>query len=116
VTKTLEELRKRGEIGHSLEAAVRLAASGPLADVLAARRALLPEICIVSRVELVAAGAVEATSAVPGLGVAARRIEGTKCARCWNYRPDVGERREHPALCGRCASVVTAGDVPAAAS
>ncbi len=114
VTKTLEDLRKRGEIGHSLEASVQLAAAGALADVLTARRALLPEIFIVSRVELVAAGAIPATTA--GLGVAARRIEGAKCARCWNYRPDVGDRREFPALCGRCAAVVAAGDVPAASS
>ena len=34
------------------------------------------------------------------LGVAP--ADGTKCARCWNYSPLVGNDPEHPLLCERC--------------
>ncbi|HET9645054.1 MAG TPA: zinc finger domain-containing protein, partial [Burkholderiaceae bacterium] len=27
-----------------------------------------------------------------------------KCERCWHWRDDVGNVREHPTLCGRCVS------------
>ncbi len=29
---------------------------------------------------------------------------GDKCERCWHWRDDVGDDRDHPALCGRCVS------------
>jgi isoleucyl-tRNA synthetase len=114
VTKALEGLRQRGEIGHSLEAHVRLAAGGALADLLGSRRSILPEIFIVSQVDLLPADAFPAASPVPGLGLEVSRVTGAKCARCWNYRSDVGRERRYPTLCGRCAGVVAAGDVPAA--
>jgi isoleucyl-tRNA synthetase len=114
VTKTLEALRKKGDIGHSLEAEVRLAAGGALGELLAGRRTLLPEIFIVSRVELLAPGALDGPSSVPGLAVAAERVHAEKCARCWTYRADVGSDRRFPALCARCARVLAAADVSAA--
>jgi len=42
------------------------------------------------------------------LAVEAAHADGEKCARCWNWRPDVGART--PEVCGRCASVL-AGEV-----
>ena len=34
------------------------------------------------------------------------RAPGTKCARCWLYREDVGSSKEHPAICARCAEAL----------
>jgi isoleucyl-tRNA synthetase len=109
VTKALEELRQRGEIGQSLEARVRIAAHGTLASQLAAHDALLPDVFIVSAVELVTAPAAGAE-----LAVEVARVGGERCARCWCYRADVGSNRRFPPLCGRCARVLVAADVPAA--
>lgn len=35
--------------------------------------------------------------------------EGTKCDRCWNYSPTVGQNSEHPLICDRCVDAL-AGD------
>jgi isoleucyl-tRNA synthetase len=110
VTKTLEGLRSRGIIGHSLEADIQLAAAGPAAGVLAAHRGLLAEIFIVSRVTLVSEGAL-GTALPPGVTVAAKRVEGEKCPRCWNYRDDGGRDATVPALCGRCVDVLASTPV-----
>ncbi len=112
VTKTLEELRQRGRIRHSLEAAVQLSAEGQLEALLTEHRALLEDVFIVSRVDLLPPGALDAPEFVPGLRVAADRAQGTKCARCWNYRTDVGKDASFPALCARCARVVRQAPEP----
>ncbi len=31
---------------------------------------------------------------------------GKKCARCWVYREEVGEKPDHPTLCARCVAVL----------
>ncbi len=111
VTKALEPLRRAGEIGHSLEARVRLAAGGELGQLLASRRALLADVFIVSQVELVAPGALTGESPLPGLAGAVDRAAGTKCARCWTWRTDVGADARFPSVCGRCARVLGSGDV-----
>ncbi|MEO6028428.1 MAG: isoleucine--tRNA ligase [Candidatus Binatia bacterium] len=106
VTKTLEGLRSAGAIGHSLEADVQIAAAEPVATVLASHRALLAEIFIVSRVTLVAEAALSSTLLAPGVKVAAQRVAGEKCPRCWNYRDDAGRDPAVPAMCARCVDVV----------
>jgi isoleucyl-tRNA synthetase len=114
VTKTIEGLRQRGEVGHSLEARVLLAAEEPLATLLASRRERLAEIFIVSQVELRGPGEVSGESPVEGLRVAAERAEGEKCARCWNWKTDVGSDPRVPTVCGRCARVLASADTRAA--
>jgi len=116
VTKTLEGLRQRGEIRHSLEADVQLAADGALRELLAQRHDLLAAVFIVSRVDLVPAGSLPGPELLPGLAVAARRVEGTKCPRCWNYRFDVGSDPRSPGVCGRCAGVLAASGAAVPAS
>ena len=86
-------------------------AAGPFTIL---RRALLPDVFIVSRVELLPAGALPTPSAVPGLAVEVARAAGEKCLRCWNYRADVGSERGLPVLCGRCARVPAAAEASAA--
>ncbi|HEY2388285.1 MAG TPA: isoleucine--tRNA ligase [Candidatus Binatia bacterium] len=114
VTKTIEGLRQRGEVGHSLEVRVLLAADEPLATLLASWRERLAEIFIVSQVELRGPGEVSGESPVAGLRVAAERAEGDKCARCWNWKTDVGSDARVPTVCGRCARVLASADTRAA--
>ena len=48
---------------------------------------------------------------IPGLSLAvvpAQALGWKKCERCWLWSPRVGEDREHPTLCERCAPVVRA--------
>ena len=35
-----------------------------------------------------------------------QKAEGDKCGRCWKVLPEVGENKEHPTLCIRCAEAV----------
>jgi isoleucyl-tRNA synthetase len=109
VTKALEPLRKEGTIGHSLEAEVTLTTNGTLGDVLEAHRGLLADVFIVSRVDLRSTGGAAGGDAE--VAVDAKRAGGTKCARCWNYRSDVGVDAAQPLVCGRCARVLAASAV-----
>jgi len=101
VTKALEEKRREGVLGQSLEARVRL--SAPPAD-LAVLSGLgergLCEVFIVSQVEVVAGKG--------QLAVEIERAGGAKCGRCWNWAETVGTFADHPELCGRCHPVVVA--------
>ncbi len=109
VTKALEEARKAGRIGHSLEACVRLAfpREGSLGELIGPRLADLPMLFIVSQVQIVSDLDPALESAIlPGLRLSVDRAEGGKCARCWNYRPSVGTIAEHPSICGPCAAVL----------
>jgi isoleucyl-tRNA synthetase len=107
VTRTLEPLRQRGEIRHSLEAHVALEGTDGLGTLLADHRDRLAELFIVSQVDIVAPGTLgDGTDALPGLRVAARRVGGTRCPRCWTYKTDVGSNARFPELCGRCAGVL----------
>ena len=109
VTKSLEEARRAGTIGHPLEAKVILAADDKLAPLLSSLASELPALLIVSQVEVGAPlGDSDASPLLPGLRVQVQRARGPKCERCWNYREDVGSDPSHPGLCGRCLSVVKA--------
>ncbi len=107
VTKSLEEARQSGLIGHSLDACVRLASSDGLRPLLEEQRSDLPALFIVSQVELNAPlGDEQASPLLPELKVAVESARGAKCERCWNFREDVGSDPDHPTLCARCARVV----------
>ena len=43
---------------------------------------------------------------VPGVAVVPERADGEKCERCWKVLPEVGHRKDHSTLCGRCADAV----------
>ncbi|NBS84947.1 MAG: hypothetical protein EBS59_09710, partial [Verrucomicrobia bacterium] len=44
-----------------------------------------------------------------GIEVAVFPADGAKCDRCWKHSESVGQKKEHPTLCGRCAEVVSTG-------
>jgi isoleucyl-tRNA synthetase len=100
ITRSLEEKRKSGDIGHSLDARVRVevpAEEFALLDSLG--RESMAAICIVSQFEYVAGQRIS----VEVLGTL-----GGKCGRCWNYSESVGSHTDHPDLCERCHMVVAA--------
>ncbi|HYB98457.1 MAG TPA: isoleucine--tRNA ligase [Candidatus Limnocylindrales bacterium] len=99
VTKALEEQRRAGILGQSLEARVQLASSGRDAELLTelGEKALC-ELLIVSQVELV--------HGVGDIEVAVERARGGKCGRCWKFSESVGTHGDHPELCDRCHGVV----------
>jgi isoleucyl-tRNA synthetase len=110
VTKALEDARKEGRIGHSLDACVRLSfeTDGELGTLLGSRLSELPTLLIVSQVERTEdLGADAESPIVPGLRIAVTRATGQKCARCWNYRTSVGAVARHPTICAPCVSALS---------
>jgi len=102
VSKVLEESRRQGVIGSSLEAALTLTPGNERAERLLKKyEAQLPWIFIVSKCTL-APVSDEAAEAEAGLVVQVERASGKKCVRCWNYRESVGQSTEHPTICRRC--------------
>jgi isoleucyl-tRNA synthetase len=111
VLKQLEEKRNAKLINASLEARVILRAAGPLADLLCEYATVLPELFIVSQVELAAphSGGGSASGdghAATGLSVEVERAQGRKCERCWNYSTRVGESAAYPTVCERCVTAL----------
>jgi len=109
VLKALDEQRKSGKIGSGLQAkVVILTASGRDYQYFSSFKEILAPIFIVSQVELK-----EEPSVTSPLGdyfsqteVQVYPAEGIKCARCWNWRMDVGRAIAHPSLCARCTEIV----------
>lgn len=94
VNRALENLRKQNVVGNSLEAKAVIKAPGRLYELLAERIEMLPEVFIVSQVEVVPSES--------GLRVEVDRAEGMKCERCWRYDKSVKN-----GLCSRCREVLS---------
>jgi isoleucyl-tRNA synthetase len=97
VQKELERLRVKGDIGSSLAAEVEVAVNGNRYAVL---RSLGDDL----RLVLLTSAANTVSCEGEEIKVDARPSSHQKCVRCWHYRADVGEDREHPEICGRCVS------------
>jgi len=111
VLKALEDKRRSGDIGSSLEAKIifQTASSRDL-DYLDRNKNMLPAAFIVSQVEVR-----EAKEVSQGLSnefnktaIAIEKADGQKCSRCWNYKRDVGQDSGHQTLCARCTVIVKA--------
>ena len=91
--RVLEEARQEKRIGKGLEAEIEIAASGDLLKLLQNHAAGLKEIINVSAVRL-----------VEGSGLAAKALpaSGHKCARCWNFMPEVSDYGIWKNVCTRC--------------
>ena len=101
--KALEEARNSKLIGANLEAKVKLTASDSLYPILERHKDFLRYLFIVSQVTLEHSASGNGTG---GLAVEVAKADGTKCERCWNYSTRVGEDREYPTVCERCAPVL----------
>jgi isoleucyl-tRNA synthetase len=109
VGKHLEEARKAGAIGSSLDAELDLYCGEKLYDGLAKLKDELRFVLITSYARLhgVSERPETATATeVPSLSVRVSPSDHAKCSRCWHHREDVGANAEHPELCGRCAENV----------
>ena len=107
LNKALEQARREGRIGGSLEAAVRIGADEETSEFLSTFGDGLRFLLITSEARL---GEVEegtwVSPAIPGLAFDVRHAAGRKCERCWHYTEDVGLEPEWPGVCGRCAGAI----------
>jgi isoleucyl-tRNA synthetase len=95
--RILEEARKEKKIGKGLEAEIEIAASGSLLALLQQYEGSLKEILNVSRVTL---------AEDEDLKVTALPASGTKCARCWNFMPEVANYGTWENVCTRCSDAL----------
>ena len=95
----LEEERAAKRIGKALEADIEIEASGDLLALLEHHAGGLKEILNVSAVRVVA-GAELAEKALPA--------SGHKCARCWNFMPEVSNYGVWENVCTRCHGALMA--------
>ncbi len=109
VLKAMEEKRRLGEIGSSLEAKVVFQTEDQQNfQYLSDLKGLLPSVFIVSQVDIKKVDKIliplgEEFSRVE---IVIHNAEGQKCSRCWNFSKYVGQNNEHPTLCDRCAPIV----------
>jgi len=103
VLKALEDARRDGLIGNSLEAKVVVKTSGDTSRLLEGFVLSLPSVFIVSEVEL----SDEADAEEPAVSVS--KAAGAKCVRCWNYKTSVGCNPLYPDICDRCVVQVESG-------
>ena len=105
--QAMEQARKDGELGGSLEATISLYATESLYNVLAKLEDELRFVLITSGVTLTkvdsAPSDAKATE-VDGLWLTVNKASGDKCVRCWHHREDVGTHQGHEELCGRCVT------------
>ncbi len=109
VTKALEEARKEKLIGHPLDAAIEIQLPDTeLKDIVENIGEALNDIFIVSSAILVDAveeGAYQGQE-IEGLSIKVNKAVGEKCERCWRFDTSIGEDKEHPTVCGRCAGAL----------
>ncbi len=95
VNRSLEDLRKGGGIGSSLQADLLLGVNPQDHQLLQSLGADLKFVFITSSATLAAADE---------LTVTVTPASAQKCERCWHYSADVGSIAAHPTICGRCDS------------
>ncbi|MDX1580102.1 MAG: isoleucine--tRNA ligase, partial [Alphaproteobacteria bacterium] len=108
VTGALEVERREKRIGASLQAAPIVYAEDR-SYIEALEGIDLAELVITSDATLVHGTPPDEAFTlddVAGIGVVPAVADGEKCERCWQILPEVGEDRDHPDLCQRCAEAV----------
>jgi isoleucyl-tRNA synthetase len=119
VLRLLEEARQEKLIGKSLEAEVEFLVTGEILDVLRRHESGLKELLNVSKVDVIdASGKAKYTgppqegqlyktqTSTDFLSFAVYAASGHKCARCWNFMPDVSDYGIWHDVCGRCQSAL----------
>jgi len=94
----LEHERQAKLIGKGLEAELEIVASGDQLALLQRHAAGLKEIANVSGVRVIEG---------PSLAIAALPASGHKCARCWNFMPEVSNYGVWENVCTRCQGALT---------
>jgi len=112
VSKEIEQVRSKGEIGSSLDAEVELYCDEEYFSVLNLLSTELHFIFITSAASIAEQKfcpdeAIQ--TEIEGIRLKVSASENEKCTRCWHHRHDIGVSEEHPELCGRCVENI-AGD------
>ncbi len=110
VSRHLEQGRKAGAIGSSLDAELDLYCEQELLDLLQRLGDELRFVLITSEARVhpaTTASSDAVATEVSGLAVAIAPSDQQKCVRCWHHRDDVASHVDHPQLCGRCVVNVT---------
>jgi len=103
VLKVLEGLRTEKKISANLEARVTLRAVGDTDRLLKKYAKFLPELFIVSQVEIETSDLAATSDSVE---IRAGKARGLKCERCRTYSTHVGESADFPTLCERCLAAL----------
>jgi len=107
VLKALEERRTAGKLKASIDAKVSLAAKDDsLAQLLKKYESHLPELFIVSQVNLMEWDKMPEKSRKNDLAVEVQRPKGEKCVRCWLWSESVGTHPDHPEICDKCYEAI----------
>lgn len=100
----LEQARRLKIIGHSLEGRLIIRCAQKEYDLLSTiADGSLSELFIVSQIEIILDKEI---STIQDMRFGVVRADGQKCERCWKFDVQVGQSKDHPALCPRCASVL----------
>lgn len=105
VSKQIEAVRTEGKIGAGLDAGVSLYAEDSLFREIDQLQAELRFVLITSEAQVLPlqqAPASAQSSEIEGLKISVKALDDSKCVRCWQRRPEVGEITAHPELCLRC--------------
>ncbi len=109
--KWLEQLRRNGDIGASLEAIIDLYVPDNLYQRYQPSNDELRFFFITSELNLFRDEIAPDDATLVAIGTEGDRkqfkfrlrpSDSAKCVRCWHRRADVGSHAEHPELCGRC--------------
>jgi len=112
VLKHLEEARKNKEIGKALEADIQITSSSEINKILSKYESSLKELFNVSKVDIVGAifdqKTLEVISNLEDNEICTQfhPATGTKCARCWNFMPEVGSYGIWQNVCKRCVDAL----------
>lgn len=117
VSKTIEPLRKDKVIGSSLAAEVDLYCDDQSKAMLEQLEDELRFVLITSTANLHSLSDAPDNAVKHDLGdtkmaVVVRASQHDKCDRCWHFREDVGNHKDHPLLCQRCVSNLGADGEP----
>jgi len=108
VSKQLEDIRKDGMIGSSLDAEVKLFCGEKSFTALSSLEDELRFVLITSYatvhplVDAPESCETHTLESGESISISVEKSSHQKCSRCWHLREDVGTHSEHPELCGRC--------------
>jgi isoleucyl-tRNA synthetase len=108
VLKALEVARNEKVIGKSLTASLVLYPNAETKQLLDSINENLKQLFIVSGFEIAGTyeEAPQEAQKFEKVAIVVKQAEGETCERCWVVTPTVGEDKDHPTLCPRCAKVV----------
>ena len=112
ISRELEVVRNKGDIGAALEARVELWLSPADIELMEKLQGELRFLLITSDAQFypIADKPAELEEQVGGRAIRIVPLDHSKCGRCWHRREDVGVDNNHPELCSRCVTNLGEGE------